>query len=136
GGVKMFLDGALGSRTAWLRQPYKGTSQEFGIGTLPASEFRAAVREAAGHGFPATVHAIGDAAVGLALDVLESEPAPGTIPHRIEHLQLCPPEWWARVAEAGIVASMQPAHLLTDTAPADRHWGDRSVGAYAFRALA
>lgn len=132
GGVKMFLDGALGSRTAWMREPYAGT-EERGIQTLPADEFRVHARRAAEAGIASTVHAIGDAAVELALGVLSSVPPPRAMPHRIEHLQLCPPDLWERAGRSGVVASMQPVHLMTDIPAAERHWGhERSRGAYAF----
>lgn len=136
GGVKMFLDGALGSRTALLQEPYEGEGAYRGISTLPPEEFRGTVKRAADAGIAATVHAIGDAAVGLALDVLSEVPPPPTLPHRIEHLQLCLPPWWGRAAEAGIVASMQPVHVRSDIAAAERHWGHaRCRGAYAFAPL-
>lgn len=136
GGVKMFLDGALGSRTAWLREPYNGTADNYGIQTLASDEFREIVRRAAAAGIASTVHAIGDAAVELALEVLGTIPPPAALPHRIEHLQLCPPELWMQAARSGIIASMQPAHLLTDIPAAERHWGhERSRGAYAFAPL-
>ncbi|HEX8696803.1 MAG TPA: amidohydrolase [Longimicrobium sp.] len=133
GGVKMFLDGALGSRTAWMREPYAGTGGDRGIQTLPSEEFRGAVRRAAAAGISATVHAIGDAAVELALEVLGTVPPPPAMPHRVEHLQLCPPDLWERAGRSGVVASMQPVHLMTDIPAAERHWGhERSRGAYAF----
>jgi predicted amidohydrolase YtcJ len=136
GGVKMFLDGALGSRTAWMREPYQGTASERGIQTLPGDQFRHVVGRMAEGGLAVTVHAIGDAAVDLALDVLGGTPPPPAIPHRIEHLQLCAPDRWAQAAASGIVASMQPVHLLSDIAAAERHWGhQRSRGAYAFAPL-
>ncbi|HEX5726691.1 MAG TPA: amidohydrolase [Longimicrobiaceae bacterium] len=136
GGVKMFLDGALGSRTAWLREPYLETDGNRGIQTLPTDEFRDTVRRAAGAGLAATVHAIGDAAVESALDVLSSVPPPRGMPHRIEHVQLCPPELWERAGRSGVVGSMQPVHLMTDIPAAERHWGrERSRGAYAFAPL-
>jgi predicted amidohydrolase YtcJ len=137
GGVKMFLDGALGSRTAWLREPYQGEAGYRGISTLPPGEFAATVARLVEGGIAATVHAIGDAAVELALDVLGAHPAADlAVPHRIEHLQLCPPELWERAAGSGIVASMQPIHLMTDIGAAERHWGTaRSRGAYAFAPL-
>jgi predicted amidohydrolase YtcJ len=132
GGVKMFLDGALGSRTAWMRQPYEGTENR-GINTLEPGDFRANVTRAAEAGISSTVHAIGDAAVELALDVLSTVPAPRAMPHRIEHLQLCPPDLWERAGRSGVVASMQPVHLMTDIPAAERHWGHaRCRGAYPF----
>ena len=135
GGVKMFLDGALGSRTAWMREPYEGSGDR-GIRTLEPDAFRDAVRRAAAAGIASTVHAIGDAAVALAIDVLGSTPRPAAMPHRIEHVQLCPPDLWARAGASGVVGSMQPVHLMTDIPAAERHWGHpRARGAYAFRPL-
>jgi predicted amidohydrolase YtcJ len=137
GGVKMFLDGALGSRTAWMRQPYEGgAAGDTGIRTLETEEFRDNVRRAAAAGIASTVHAIGDAAVELAIDVLGAAPRVPAMPHRIEHVQLCPPDLWARAGASGLVGSMQPVHLMTDIPSAERHWGHvRARGAYAFAPL-
>lgn len=137
GGVKMFLDGALGSRTALLREPYEGTDDR-GVSTLPPAEFREAVRRGSAAGLAMTVHAIGDAAVDLALDVLarEGRPFDGSMPHRIEHVQLVAPERLGDAGAAGIVCSVQPSHLMTDWRAADRHWGTRARTAYPFRSLA
>jgi predicted amidohydrolase YtcJ len=136
GGTKMFLDGALGSRTAWMRQPYEGDAPNRGIQTLPSAEFRELAARAAAAGIASTVHAICDAAVELALQVLGSVPRTPAMPHRIEHLQLCGADLWERAARSGIVASMQPAHLRTDIPAAERHWGhERSRGAFAFAPL-
>ncbi|MBR9989947.1 MAG: amidohydrolase [Gemmatimonadetes bacterium] len=136
GAVKMFLDGALGSRTAWMREPYEDGSG-CGMRTMDPDHFRAVVRRAADHGIACTVHAIGDAAVCMALDVL-GDPAVrvNAMPHRIEHLQCCPVERLGDAARLGIVCSMQPSHLMTDWTIADRHWGEhRSRGTYAFGSL-
>jgi predicted amidohydrolase YtcJ len=136
GGVKIFLDGSLGSRTAWLTEPYTGTDDERGIRMLPEGAFRDAVQRSVANGLSATVHAIGDAAVELALDVLGSTTPSPSLPHRIEHLQLCPPRLWERAATSGIVGSMQPVHILTDIAAAERFWGpDRSQGAFPIGTL-
>ncbi|HYW11839.1 MAG TPA: amidohydrolase [Longimicrobium sp.] len=137
GGVKMFLDGALGSRTALMREPYEGGGpDDTGICTLEPDVFRENVRKAAEAGIASTVHAIGDAAVELAVGVLGGAPRVAAMPHRIEHVQLCPPDLWARAGASGLVASMQPVHLVTDIPTAERHWGhDRSRGAYAFAPL-
>jgi predicted amidohydrolase YtcJ len=133
GGIKMFLDGSLGSRTAWMLEPYQG-SRDRGMPITGESEAGEAMRLAASHGLAATVHAIGDAAVRRALDLLGPLPR-ASLPHRIEHLQCVHSADLARAAEAGIVASMQPAHLLTDIPLVERHWGARGAGAYAFRSL-
>jgi hypothetical protein len=137
GGVKLFLDGALGSRTAWMRAPYRDATSR-GVSVLPPDAFRAIVARAAAAGIAATVHAIGDAAVALALEVL-ADPAlrVPALPHRIEHVQCCPPELFDAAGRAGIVCSVQPCHLITDWRVADRHWGpERARGTYAFAALA
>lgn len=136
GGVKMFLDGALGSQTAWMFEPYI-SSASCGIQVLEPGEFRFHVRRAARDGIATTVHAIGDAAVALALDVLaDPELRVPAMPHRIEHVQCLPPGRERDAADAGITCSMQPAHLITDWSIADRHWGPaRSARTYAFRAL-
>ncbi|HUF51858.1 MAG TPA: amidohydrolase [Longimicrobiales bacterium] len=136
GALKMFLDGALGSRTAWMRAPYEDGSG-CGMNTLDPDEFRAHVARAAAGGIACTVHAIGDAAVSLALDVL-ADPATrvAALPHRIEHIQCCPVERFGDAAAAGIVCSMQPSHLMTDWRIADRHWGAaRSSGTFAIGSL-
>jgi predicted amidohydrolase YtcJ len=136
GAVKMFLDGALGSRTAWMRESYEDGSG-CGIRMMEPRAFRDHVARAARNGIATTVHAIGDAAVCLALDVLAD---PGVrvpaLPHRIEHLQCCPSERFGSAAAADIVCSMQPSHLITDWTIADTHWGvRRAAGTYAFGSL-
>jgi predicted amidohydrolase YtcJ len=133
GGVKLFLDGSLGSRTAWMLEPYE-RSRDRGMPVAGEKEARDAVQAAASNGIAVTVHAIGDAAVRRALDLLEGLPR-AALPHRVEHFQCVHPSDLARAARAGIVASMQPAHLLTDIPLVDRHWGGRGRGAYAFRSL-
>ena len=133
GGVKLFLDGSLGSRTAWMLEPYEG-SRDRGMPVAGERAAAEAMRLAAENGIAVTAHAIGDAAVRQALDLLEPLPS-AAVPHRIEHFQCVHPHDLARAARAGIVASMQPAHLLTDIPLIERHWGPRGRGAYAFRSL-
>jgi predicted amidohydrolase YtcJ len=147
GGIKSFLDGTLGSRTASMRWPYEG-ADDCGIRVIEATDFREAVRKAALAGLATTVHAIGDAAVALAIDVL-ADPTQrvDAIPHRIEHVQCFPAasdarasisddDRFDRTVRARITCSMQPAHLISDWRAADRHWGDaRARWTYAFRSL-
>ena len=133
GGVKMFLDGSLGSRTAWMLEPYAGT-RDRGMPITGEEDVRDAVTAAAAAGISSTVHAIGDAAVRRALQLLSLAPRL-SIPHRIEHFQCVHPSDLDRAPDAGIVLSMQPAHLLTDIELVERHWGERGRGAYAFRSL-
>jgi predicted amidohydrolase YtcJ len=133
GGVKLFLDGSLGSRTAWMLEPYE-RSRDRGLPITSEAVAALAIRTAAEAGIACTVHAIGDAAVRRALDLLSAAPRVA-IPHRIEHFQCVSDADLARAASHGIVASMQPAHLLTDVPLIERHWGERGKGAYAFATL-
>ena len=133
GGVKMFLDGALGSRTAWMREPYESSS-DHGVEVMALSDFTGHVQRAAAAGIATVVHAIGDAAVARAFDVLSAAPRVPALPHRIEHVQ-CFPRDKIGLLDRGIVCSVQPCHLMTDWPAAERHWGDRSAATYAFRTM-
>src|SRR5215208_361278 len=133
GGVKLFLDGSLGSRTAWMLDPYTGSSDR-GMPITSEAEARAAMTTAAAAGLATTVHAIGDAAVRRALDLVGALPQL-SIPHRIEHFQCVHPLDLRRAGQRGLVLSMQPAHLLTDIPLIDQHWSGRGRGAYAFKSL-
>ncbi len=133
GGVKMFLDGSLGSRTAWMLDPYEGT-RDRGMAVTDLTMASTAMETAAANGLACVVHAIGDAAVRRALSLMETLPSVA-LPHRIEHFQCVHPADLGRASAAGIVLSMQPAHILTDIPLAERHWGKRSAGAYAFKSL-
>ncbi len=136
GGIKYFTDGALGSSTAWMLEPY-ADSENRGIRRLEPDAFGHDVERAARAGLAATVHAIGDAAVRMTLDTLARAGAEGlAIPHRIEHLQCVDPSDLPRAARLGIVASMQPSHLLTDIPLAGPRWGpERSRWTLPFRSL-
>jgi predicted amidohydrolase YtcJ len=134
GGVKLFLDGSLGSRTAWMLQPFEGTSDR-GMPITSLATAREAILVAASAGIASTVHAIGDAAVRRSLDLLEAAPRVG-IPHRIEHFQTVHADDLARAGKAGIPVSMQPAHLLTDIPLVDRHLGVRGFGTFNFKSIA
>ncbi len=143
GGLKLFTDGALGSRTALLSEPYEGTG-DFGIAIHGDAELADLACSAAAGGLAVAIHAIGDRANTRALDALAqasaipSATAAGSglpLPHRIEHAQLCFPADAARFGPAGIVASVQPCHVHADWQAADRHWGDRCRFAYPLRTI-
>jgi predicted amidohydrolase YtcJ len=131
--VKLFLDGSLGKQTAWMLEPYEA-SDDHGMPISALEPARAAIQLAAGAGIAATLHAIGDAAVRRALDLLEDAPRV-RLPHRIEHFQCVHPADLGRAARLGVVVSMQPAHLLTDIPLVERYWGARGSGAYCFRTI-
>lgn len=136
-GMKAFLDGALGSRTARLLAPYEGESCHCGVEVTPAEEAREAVARAASAGLPSFLHAIGDAAVRTALDVLTAHPgAPGRrLRHRVEHAQMIDDADLPRFAAHGVAASVQPVHLALDAPLVHRHWGGRSREAFPLRRL-
>ena len=136
GHVKIFTDGALGSQTAALDEPYEGTADR-GILTIEPDVLAREVAKAAEHGIAAAIHAIGDRAVHTALEAIA--PTRRTAPQlrpKIEHVQLVRVSDLGRFASLGIVASMQPIHATSDRDLADRYWGPRRVGrAYPWRTL-
>jgi predicted amidohydrolase YtcJ len=137
GGVKVFADGALGARTAAMLAPYAGEPDNVGVLTIEEDALRTVASKARAGGLPLAVHAIGDRANRMVLDVLENvgSSAEGVPPHRIEHAQLLDPDDVSRPGALGIVASMQPIHATQDGPMADRYWGDRCATAYAWNSL-
>lgn len=132
GHVKFFADGSLGSRTARMLEPYAGTSER-GLWVTPEHELRRDFAHAHSRGFPVSIHAIGDEAVDRVLRVFEEV---GTHPlDRIEHVQYCRPEWASRMARLGIVASMQPLHLVDDRPTSELLVGERSRDYYRLNTL-
>lgn len=120
-GYKAFMDGSLGSRTAYFREPYTNAAPDakYPRGlltrwTADMDAFRASVRWAHERKVPVAIHAIGDQAVHGALDSLAAVPEPHTCRHRIEHTQHLLPEDVDRFAILGVIASMQPIHKEDD----------------------
>ena len=141
GWLKLFTDGALGSRSAALLEPYEDgdpnppTGSPRGMFTHPPDELAEQVRRAAAAGITAQIHAIGDAAVRAALDLLADQPDT-RLRRRIEHAQLVNPADVARFGALGIAASVQPVHLRSDAAPARQAWGARAELAFPLAGLA
>jgi hypothetical protein len=136
GGIKLFVDGALGSQTAWMLGPYE-KSRYRGMPVLGRRELQELVDKASAAGLACAVHAIGDAANRLALDVFEdARRTEKRLRHRIEHCQLVRPEDIRRFRRLGIVASVQPSHCPSDLDLIERHWGERGRHAYPFGAMA
>ncbi|MCC6620783.1 MAG: amidohydrolase [Deltaproteobacteria bacterium] len=137
-GVKLFADGALGSRGAALHAPYSDEPGHLGQATPPADLTRDAVRAAA-LGYDVAIHAIGDRGNTLALDALEAAKARATRPFRgrVEHAQVLDRAAVDRLVAGGFVASMQPTHATSDMRWAEARVGaDRLTWAYAWRSLA
>jgi predicted amidohydrolase YtcJ len=152
GGVKIFADGALGPRTAYMIAPYAGEADNRGMAVTDKEEMMALASEASANGLAVTVHAIGDRANHDVLDVyaaVREEEAQQQedstlraafasrrqLRHRIEHVQLLHPDDQQRLAQLAVIASMQPIHATSDMQMADRFWGERSRHAYAWRTV-
>lgn len=142
GWLKLFTDGALGSRTASLLAPYETYERAgpppggpTGMALRTPERLLELTRAAAEAGIASQLHAIGDAAVRTALDVLAATPAVSGVGHRIEHAQLVHPEDLARFTAHGVAASVQPCHLLTDAAAMAAAWGSRTATAFPLAAL-
>ena len=134
--VKAFADGALGPQTALMIEPYEGSKSNRGIVVTDKEELFENVRKASAAGLSSTIHAIGDKANHDVLDVfamVRHEEPTRRLRHRIEHVQLLHPDDFQRLAQLNVIASMQPIHATSDMLMADKYWGARSAGAYAWR---
>ncbi len=139
GGVKLYADGALGSRGALLGEDYTDDPGNRGLAVTPAGALRSTIHAASRAGFQVGIHAIGDEGVHRVLD-LYAELGPATcrrLRHRVEHAQIVRPGDVPRFARLGVVASIQPTHCTSDMpwAP-DRLGPDRIAWAYRWRSLA
>ena len=138
--VKLFADGALGSRGAALLDDYADDPGNRGLLLLEPEELRARVAAVAALGFQPAVHAIGDRACRLVLEAFEAAgPALRLLRPRIEHLQVLQPADLPRLSAAGAVASMQPVHATFDAPWVAERLGEGSArlrGAYAWRSAA
>ena len=131
GYLKVFMDGTLGSQTAWMLD---GS----GVRITSSEELAEIIRRAARAGWPVGVHAIGDRANREALDAFEAtkdEWAPRGLRQRIEHAQCLAPGDLQRFAELGVTCSVQFSHAPSDRDLAERFWPDRLEGSYAFGSL-
>ena len=141
GSVKLFADGALGPQTAAMLQPYENNPGNTGILFLDREQVYEHGQMAATAGISMAIHAIGDRAnheVLAAYAQLREFETAHELPHmrhRIEHVQCLHPQDYARLAQLDVIASVQPIHATSDMFMADRFWGSRSEGAYAFRTL-
>ncbi|MBA3677674.1 MAG: amidohydrolase family protein [Sphingosinicella sp.] len=137
-GVKFYTDGALGSRGAWLKQPYSDSPGERGLTFMSDATLKNLMSRAAMDGFQVAAHAIGDAANAQLLDAFEE--LSGTYKNdrrwRIEHAQIVDPVDLARFAQHGIIASMQPVHQASDWRMTEARLGPaRLGGAYAWQSM-
>ena len=138
-GIKLYLDGALGSRGATLKEPYHDEPSHRGLPLLSPAQLRNLMSRAAMDGYQVATHAIGDAANAEVLGAIEDLSASygGDRRWRVEHAQIVDPADIARFGRHGIIASMQPLHQTSDRLMAEARLGNsRLAGAYAWRSIA
>ena len=136
-GVKFYMDGALGSRGALLRQPYNDRIGWFGLATQREEEFKRQLETLHGHGLQAATHCIGDSAAKVVLDAYaELLEGPNDLRWRIEHAQVVSAVDVNRFGSFSVIPSVQPTH-----ATSDMYWAGERLGrnrirrAYAYQEL-
>jgi predicted amidohydrolase YtcJ len=138
GGVKLYADGALGSRGAWLKAPYSDAPKQSGVGFMADDVIRNLMSRASLEGFQVAVHAIGDKANAQVLDSIDAmvDTYKGDRRWRIEHAQIVDPVDLPRFGKNGIIASMQPVHQTSDRTMVEARLGPaRLAGAYAWHSM-
>lgn len=136
--VKLYADGALGSRGAAMIEPYSDDAENRGLAFWTQDELDRMVAKANDMGFQVGVHAIGDLGNRMVLDAFDTvqQGKPSPLRNRVEHAQIIALEDIPRFAELGVIASMQPTHATSDMNMAeDRVGPDRILGGYAWRRL-
>jgi predicted amidohydrolase YtcJ len=137
-GVKLYSDGALGSRGAWLKQPYADAPQTRGLPLLSPQELRRQAAAAVALNKQIAVHAIGDAANDMVLGAFRDVGCgTGDRRCRVEHAQIVDVADLGRFAGGKVIASMQPVHQTSDRTMAETRLGQKRLGgAYAWQTLA
>ena len=139
GGLKAFVDGSLGSTTAWFHEPYADAPETAGFTVNDTSELAAWIEAADGADLHLAVHAIGDRANDWLLDVFAGLPAKNGLRDRrsrIEHAQHLSRAAISRFAELGVIPSAQPYHAIDDGRWAEKRIGpERILTTYPFRSL-
>ena len=140
-GIKKSIDGALGSRGAWLLEPYSDKPGDTGRNTTTVEEIREAAKLAIQHGYQLCVHAIGDRANRETLNIFEeaykANPDKKDLRWRVEHAQHLHPSDIPRFGQLGVIASMQGIHCTSDAPFVPARLGDKRAeeGAYVWQKL-
>jgi len=136
-GVKLFVDGSLGARTALLSKPYNDDNSTSGILVTEKQHLTNTIKKAHDNNLQVAVHAIGDAAIDT---VLEAYSALGSnlegFRHRIEHASIIRPDQIKKIAKLGICASVQPRFAISDWWIESRVGKERILWAYPFKSMA
>jgi predicted amidohydrolase YtcJ len=136
--VKLYSDGALGSRGAAMIEPYDDDPENRGLPFYTQEELDSFVRKANDKGFQVGIHAIGDLGNRMSLDAFEraQDGKPSPLRNRVEHAQIIALDDIPRFAELGVIASMQPVHATSDMNMAEDRVGPQRIkGGYAWRRL-
>ena len=137
--VKIFVDGTLGSRTAWLKQDYDDDPGNRGVVRRCGDSLAETAQAAGERGWGLALHAIGDAAVQEAIRAINvarsARPKNVIASDRIEHLQLLDPADMSSLIQSKAYASLQPCHLYEDRNIVRQRWGDRAAHAIPYREL-
>jgi predicted amidohydrolase YtcJ len=135
-GIKLYADGALGSRGAALLAPYSDDPQNRGLTITPKDTIEKLARRAVAAGWQIAVHAIGDRGNREVLDAFAAAGVGAAQRFRIEHAQVVALDDIPRFAKLGVIASMQPTHATSDSPWAEKRVGpERIKGAYAWRRM-
>ncbi len=141
GCLKLFADGALGSQTASMLEPYEGSQDKFGLTVTDENALVDYGKAAVSKGIALAIHAIGDRANHAAISAfskirsIENGHYLAPLNHRIEHVQLINDKDLQQLKSINITASMQPIHAISDADMAEKYWGDRSKNAYAWKSI-
>ena len=135
GGVKLYSDGALGSQTALMFEPYENSKDNFGIEVTSQKELIQWVKKANQAKIGVAIHAIGDKGVHQALNAIGRSTQNKNLRHRIEHAQLICPQDMGRFRKLGVIASVQPYHANSDRDIVDKYWGKREGFRYPYKSL-
>lgn len=137
GPVKLYSDGALGSHSCHMNEPFVGDDDNTGIAVTPYEDLVRLVRKANEAGIAVAAHAIGDRANQLVLDAYEAARRGPTsrLRNRVEHAQHMRPQDIGRMARLGVVASMQPTHCTSDIDLASSLLVGRNLASYAWRSM-
>jgi predicted amidohydrolase YtcJ len=138
GGLKGFMDGSLGSHTAAFEEPFADAPKDRGLLVNPPEKMYEWISGADKAGLHVMVHAIGDRAIAMLLDIyerVEKEDGARDRRFRVEHTQHLREQDYPRFAQLGVIASMQPYHAIDDGRWAEQFIGKRIATTYAFRSL-
>ncbi|MCD4651302.1 MAG: amidohydrolase [Candidatus Cloacimonetes bacterium] len=137
GGVKLFMDGSIGSHTAYMYDPYPGSYNYCGRLILTPRKLYETIHKAAISGIASSIHAIGDRCCHIVAQTIArvNYETGSKLPHRIEHLQCVRPEDLDIIQQNGIYAALQPVHIKTDVYTIKKNWPTVEQFTYPFREM-